>query len=220
MTIDPRYQRDDLRRFRGVVPEIPGQDGAHLPGRAVQLRGAREAGGPVCGRAARDRRENKGEGSALHTELPPVDHREFRHQQDRRGRRAGVAHLHLPRTGVHRQRCRGRNGHLPRHEFHVCPGGDRQDGPETGHRDRTRGSAPPWKRAFGHMFDKIPVGKVERSGEVISFKEVLRKSKAHLRRSRSTPRGTSPISCTPAGRRASRRGSSGTTAARSPTSGT
>ena len=33
---------------------------------------------------------------------------------------------------------------------------------------------PPWKRAFGYLFDKIPAGKVERSGEVISFKEVLR----------------------------------------------
>ena len=79
---------------------------------------------------------------------------------------------------------------------------------------------PPWKRAFGHLFDKIPVGKVEWSGEVISFKEVLRKSRRAFRSSRSTPRGTSPISCTPAGRRASRRASSGTTAARSPTSGT
>ncbi len=39
---------------------------------------------------------------------------------------------------------------------------------------------PPWKRAFGTLFDKIPVGKVKRSGEVISFKEVLRKTKAHL----------------------------------------
>ncbi|MBP2676366.1 MAG: acyl-CoA synthetase (AMP-forming)/AMP-acid ligase [Deltaproteobacteria bacterium] len=39
---------------------------------------------------------------------------------------------------------------------------------------------PPWKRAFGKLFDKIPVGKVEWSGEVISFKKVLRKSKAHL----------------------------------------
>jgi len=39
---------------------------------------------------------------------------------------------------------------------------------------------PPWKRAFGYLFDKIPVGKVEWSGEVIPFKEVLRKSKAHL----------------------------------------
>lgn len=38
---------------------------------------------------------------------------------------------------------------------------------------------PPWKRAFGHLFDKIPTGKVEWTGEVISFKEVLRKSKAH-----------------------------------------
>jgi len=39
---------------------------------------------------------------------------------------------------------------------------------------------PPWKRAFGYLFDKIPAGKVEWSGEVIPFKEVLRKSKAHL----------------------------------------
>ena len=39
---------------------------------------------------------------------------------------------------------------------------------------------PPWKRAFGYLFDKIPAGKVERSEEVISFREVLRKSKAHL----------------------------------------
>ena len=37
---------------------------------------------------------------------------------------------------------------------------------------------PPWKRAFGYLFDKIPTGKVEWSGEVIPFKEVLRKSKA------------------------------------------
>jgi long-chain acyl-CoA synthetase len=37
---------------------------------------------------------------------------------------------------------------------------------------------PFWKRAFGHMFDKVPVGKVQRSREVFSFKEVLRKSKA------------------------------------------
>ena len=37
---------------------------------------------------------------------------------------------------------------------------------------------PPWKRAFGYLFDKIPSGKVEWSGEVISFMEVLRKSKA------------------------------------------
>ena len=39
---------------------------------------------------------------------------------------------------------------------------------------------PPWKRAFGFLFDKIPAGKVEWSGEVISFGEVLRKSTAHL----------------------------------------
>jgi len=39
---------------------------------------------------------------------------------------------------------------------------------------------PPWKRAFGYLFDEIPTGKVEWSGEVIPFKEVLRKSKAHL----------------------------------------
>ncbi|HEX2719502.1 MAG TPA: AMP-binding protein [Candidatus Deferrimicrobium sp.] len=39
---------------------------------------------------------------------------------------------------------------------------------------------PPWKRAFGYLFDRIPAGKVERSEEVISFREVLRKSKAHL----------------------------------------
>jgi long-chain acyl-CoA synthetase len=39
---------------------------------------------------------------------------------------------------------------------------------------------PPWKRAFGYLFDRIPTGKVEWSGEVISFREVLRKSKAHL----------------------------------------
>lgn len=39
---------------------------------------------------------------------------------------------------------------------------------------------PPWKRAFGYLFDTIPVGKVEWSGEVISFREVLRKSTAHL----------------------------------------
>jgi long-chain acyl-CoA synthetase len=39
---------------------------------------------------------------------------------------------------------------------------------------------PPWKRAFGYLFDKIPAGKVEWSGEVISFDEVLRKSAAHL----------------------------------------
>jgi long-chain acyl-CoA synthetase len=38
---------------------------------------------------------------------------------------------------------------------------------------------PPWKRAFGYLFDKIPAGKVERSEEVISFREVLLKSKAH-----------------------------------------
>jgi long-chain acyl-CoA synthetase len=39
---------------------------------------------------------------------------------------------------------------------------------------------PPWKRAFGFLFDRIPAGKVEWSGEVISFREVLRKSTAHL----------------------------------------
>ena len=39
---------------------------------------------------------------------------------------------------------------------------------------------PPWKRAFGHLFDRIPAGKVEWSGEVIPFREVLRKSKARL----------------------------------------
>jgi long-chain acyl-CoA synthetase len=39
---------------------------------------------------------------------------------------------------------------------------------------------PLWKRAFGYLFDKIPAGKVEWSGEVISFDEVLRKSAAHL----------------------------------------
>ena len=37
---------------------------------------------------------------------------------------------------------------------------------------------PSWKRAFGHLFDKIPAGKVERSGDVISFREVLRKGGA------------------------------------------
>lgn len=36
---------------------------------------------------------------------------------------------------------------------------------------------PPWKRAFGHLFHKIPAGKVEWSGEVISFREVLQRSK-------------------------------------------
>ena len=39
---------------------------------------------------------------------------------------------------------------------------------------------PPWKRAFGYLFDRIPAGKVEWSGEVISFMDVLRVSKAHL----------------------------------------
>jgi len=39
---------------------------------------------------------------------------------------------------------------------------------------------PPWKRAFGNLFDRIPAGKVERSEVVVSFREVLRKSKAHL----------------------------------------
>jgi long-chain acyl-CoA synthetase len=39
---------------------------------------------------------------------------------------------------------------------------------------------PPWKRAFGFLFDKIPVGKVEWSGEVISFKDVLGMSRGHL----------------------------------------
>jgi len=39
---------------------------------------------------------------------------------------------------------------------------------------------PAWKRAFGFLFDKIPAGRVERSAEVFSFKEVLRKSKARL----------------------------------------
>jgi len=38
---------------------------------------------------------------------------------------------------------------------------------------------PFWKRAFGHLLDKIPVGNVELRREVFSFKEVLRKSKAH-----------------------------------------
>jgi long-chain acyl-CoA synthetase len=39
---------------------------------------------------------------------------------------------------------------------------------------------PTWKRAFGFLFDKIPVGKVEWSGEVISFKDVLGMSRGHL----------------------------------------
>ena len=38
---------------------------------------------------------------------------------------------------------------------------------------------PAWKRAFGHLFDRIPVGNVERGTEVFSFKEVLRKGAAH-----------------------------------------
>ena len=38
---------------------------------------------------------------------------------------------------------------------------------------------PWWKRAFGHLLDRIPSGNVRRSGEVFSFKEVLRKSRAH-----------------------------------------
>ncbi len=37
---------------------------------------------------------------------------------------------------------------------------------------------PPWKKAFGHLFDKIPTGRVEWGEEVLPFKKVLRMSKA------------------------------------------
>jgi len=33
---------------------------------------------------------------------------------------------------------------------------------------------PPWKRAIGFLFDKVPRGSVEKSGEIHSFKECLR----------------------------------------------
>ena len=48
---------------------------------------------------------------------------------------------------------------------------------------------PPWKRAFGYLFDKIPVGKVERSGEVISFKEVLAEEQGAPSGARDQSRG-------------------------------
>lgn len=48
---------------------------------------------------------------------------------------------------------------------------------------------PPWKRAFGFLFDKIPVGKVERSAEVISFKDVLGMSRGHLPELEINPAG-------------------------------
>ena len=38
---------------------------------------------------------------------------------------------------------------------------------------------PLWKRAFGHLLDRIPAGNVERGREVFSFREVLRKSRAN-----------------------------------------
>ena len=38
---------------------------------------------------------------------------------------------------------------------------------------------PLWKRAFGHLLDRIPAGNVRRGREVVSFREVLRKSRAH-----------------------------------------
>ncbi|OGP33604.1 MAG: AMP-dependent synthetase [Deltaproteobacteria bacterium GWC2_65_14] len=37
---------------------------------------------------------------------------------------------------------------------------------------------PFWKRAFGHLFDRIPVGKVQRSREIFTFREVLRRGRA------------------------------------------
>jgi len=48
---------------------------------------------------------------------------------------------------------------------------------------------PPWKRAFGFLFDKIPAGKVERSAEVISFKDVLGMSRGHLPELEINPAG-------------------------------
>jgi len=48
---------------------------------------------------------------------------------------------------------------------------------------------PPWKRAFGCLFDKIPTGKVEWSGNVVPFKEVLGKSKARLPEIEINPAG-------------------------------
>ncbi len=114
------------------------------------------------------------------------------------------------------------DGHMPRHQLRLRPGGDEENPPGKGHRHQPRRIDPPLETGHRHALRQDPEGqdRERQRRSIPSWSSSRRETGRSRRRSRSTRGTTSPTSCTPAAPRVSRRGSRGTTWERSPTSGT